>query len=93
MNKSGWKEVRSRFYAATGLMHDTEQFGNRYRKLKDLWQFIQNLRSDSGLGCRPDGSVVATETWWKNNAQVRLVCNLCLQVVGAASMITRDMRL
>jgi len=67
MNMSGWKEIKSRFYAATGFMHDREQFGNRYRQLKGLWQFIQQLRIDSGLGRRPDGSVLATEAWWKSN--------------------------
>ena len=80
MNKSGWKEIKSGFYAATGFMHDREQFGNRYRQLKGLWQFIQQLRTDSGLGRRPDGSVLATEAWWNSNTMVRLVCTLFIQV-------------
>ncbi|PVH62342.1 hypothetical protein PAHAL_3G268100 [Panicum hallii] len=67
MNKYGWKEIQSRFYAATGFWHDRPQFGNRYRQLRGLWQFIQQLRTDSGLGRRPDGSVVATEAWWRAN--------------------------
>jgi len=45
MSKWGWREVTERFYAATDLVHDNEQFGNRVRQLKALWGFIQNLRN------------------------------------------------
>jgi hypothetical protein len=44
MSKHGWKDVIDRYYAAIGLVHDNEQFGNRVRKLKVLWGFIQKLR-------------------------------------------------
>jgi hypothetical protein len=88
MNKDGWKEIQPRFYAATGFWHDRAQFGNRYRQLRGLWQFIQQLRTDSGLGRRPDGSVVATEAWWKANTMVLLLCNLLIQVSGTARMHT-----
>ena len=93
MNKSGWKEIKTRFYAATGFMHEREQFGNKYRQLKGLWQFIQQLRTDSGLGRRPDGSVLATEAWWKSNTMVRLVCNIFIQVSWPPCMHTTDLTL
>jgi hypothetical protein len=44
MSKHGWKDVIDRYYAAIGLVHDNEQFGNRVRQLKVLWGFIQKLR-------------------------------------------------
>jgi hypothetical protein len=40
MSRTGWKEISDRFYAATSLVHDNEQFGNRVRRLKGLWGFI-----------------------------------------------------
>jgi hypothetical protein len=71
MSKTGWKEISDRFYAATGLVHDNEQFGNRAKQLKGLWGFIQQLRSGSGLGRREDGSVVASDKWWDDNTKVK----------------------
>ncbi|XP_039786429.1 uncharacterized protein LOC120652624 isoform X2 [Panicum virgatum] len=70
MSKWGWREVTERFYAATDLVHDNEQFGNRVRQLKALWGFIQNLRNKfTGLGRREDGSVVASDAWWAENTK------------------------
>ena len=73
MSKWGWREVTERFYAATDLVHDNEQFGNRVRQLKALWGFIQNLRNKfTGLGRREDGSVVASDAWWAENTKVNI---------------------
>jgi hypothetical protein len=70
MSKHGWKDVTDRYYAATGLVHNNEQFGNRVRQLKGLWGFIQKLRKATGLGRRPDGSVLASDEWWQENTKV-----------------------
>nr|AAO19381.1 hypothetical protein [Oryza sativa Japonica Group]ABF98352.1 transposon protein, putative, CACTA, En/Spm sub-class [Oryza sativa Japonica Group] len=69
MTKTGWKEIRKGYYAATELVHDNEQFGFRYRGLKNMWTFIQKLRTDTRLGRRPDGTVVASEKWWDDNTK------------------------
>ena len=61
MNKSGMREVIGRYFAATNLVHDRVQIANRIGQLKGLWQFIQRLRNDTGLGHRYDGTVDATE--------------------------------
>ncbi|RLN41575.1 hypothetical protein C2845_PM01G33420 [Panicum miliaceum] len=79
MSKSGWKEVTEHFYAATGLLHDNEQFGNKLRNLKILWQFIQKLKKASGLGRRADGSVVAIDLWWNQNTQGKSHCKILKQ--------------
>lgn len=63
---SKWQDLRSRFFAATGVMHSTEQFASKYRNLKKEWQFINVLRyGGSGLGRDANGNPVATEEWWK----------------------------
>lgn len=70
MSKTGWKDIIERYYAATDLVHDREQFGNRYRQLKGLWGFIQKLRKDTGLGRTERGLVDATNDRWKANTKV-----------------------
>jgi hypothetical protein len=73
MSKTGWRDVTERYYAATGLVHDNEQFGNRLRQLKGVWGFIQKLRKSTGLGRRADGSVLASDEWWKENTMVQYI--------------------
>ena len=75
MSKSGWRDIIERYYAATGLVHDNEQFGNRIRQLRNMWTFIQKLWKGTGLGRRPDGSVIASDDWWKENTQVLPFCS------------------
>ncbi|CAN6298879.1 unnamed protein product [Urochloa humidicola] len=67
MSRRGWKDVQRRYYAATGLMHDTEQFGSRHRQLKKLWFFIQRCRNDTGLGRNANGTILASNEWWDAN--------------------------
>nr|CAD40403.1 OSJNBa0004L19.21 [Oryza sativa Japonica Group] len=69
MSKAGWKEIRKGFYATTDLVHDNEQFGFKYRGLKNMWTFILRLRTDTGLGRRPDGTMVASDKWWDDNTK------------------------
>jgi hypothetical protein len=74
MSKAGWKEISERFYAATDLLHDSEQFGSRYRGLKKVWRFIdEKLRKGSGLGRREDQSVLASDAWWTDKTGVSVV--------------------
>ena len=35
-----------------------------------MYGFIKKLKTQSGLGRREDGSVIATEDWWENNTKV-----------------------
>ena len=72
MNKSGWRDLIARYYAATTLVHDKDQFKSKLRQLKHLWNFINDLRKGTGLGRRDDGSILATDAWWDSRT---VVCN------------------
>lgn len=69
MTKKGLDEVLTQFRATTNLVHDKEQLGSRYGQLKSLYGFIKKLKTQSCLGRREDGSVIATEDWWENNTK------------------------
>ena len=71
MSKWGWKDVALRYYAATGLVHDNEQFSSRVRQLRAMWHFINDLRTKfTGLGRRNDGSILAPDSWWEDKCGV-----------------------
>jgi hypothetical protein len=83
MSKPGWRDVISRYQAATGLVHDREQFQSRHRQLRSQWRFCNKLRHSSGLGRTEDGHVDASDAWWKANTQV-----MCLYVFSGFSALT-----
>ena len=60
----------ARYYAATTLVHDKDQFKSKLRQLKHLWHFINDLRKGTGLGRRDDGSILATDAWWDSRMVV-----------------------
>jgi hypothetical protein len=73
MSKAGWVEIRTRFLAATGLLHTTEQLSCHYRNLKAEWRFCNFLRYEAtGIGRDSAGRPVADDEWWKNHTKVRL---------------------
>ena len=79
MNNRVVREVIRRYYVATNLVHAKSQIINRIRQLNSYWQFIQRLHKDSGLGCRKDATVDATDQWWEDNTKVipKLLRNFC----------------
>jgi hypothetical protein len=71
MSKAGWADIRSRFLAATGLLHSTEQFSSKVRQLKAEWAFCNVLRYGGlGLGRDVDGNPVTDDDWWTENTKV-----------------------
>jgi hypothetical protein len=70
MQKTGWKDIIKRYYLASGLVHDREQFQHRYRQLKIQWAFCNKLRTSSGLGRKPDGTIDAPDDWWEKHTKV-----------------------
>ncbi|XP_072150362.1 uncharacterized protein [Setaria viridis] len=71
MTKWGWIDVRDKFLEATGKFRTSEQFGYKYRCLRQMWTFINHLRTKcTGLGHREDGSVVASDSWWEGKTEV-----------------------
>jgi hypothetical protein len=83
MSKARWKEVITRYQAATGLIHDLEQFQNRRRQLRSQWLLCNKLRYGSGLGLREDGSVGASESWWKDHTNVKSLVLISLLLCSA----------
>ena len=77
MNKTRMMEVIGRYFAATNLVHDRVQIANRIGQLKGLWQFIQRLRNDTGLGRRDDGTIDTTDQWWEDNTKVLAKLLVC----------------
>jgi hypothetical protein len=74
MTRDGWREISQRFHAATGRLHDSEQFGYKLRELKRVWRFIdEKLRKGSGLGSGGEDKFVATDEWWQTNTQVTVL--------------------
>ncbi|XP_015628801.2 L10-interacting MYB domain-containing protein [Oryza sativa Japonica Group] len=69
MQKNGWRDIIKRYFQATGLVHNREQFMGRHRQLRKQWAFCNKLRSSSGLGRNPDGTVVAEDDWWAANTK------------------------
>ena len=70
MSKTGWRDLIRRYQAATGLVHDREQIAGRLRQLKGQWAFCNKLHYASSLGRSDDGTVDATDAWWKANTNV-----------------------
>ena len=77
MNKIGMREVIGRYFAATNLVHDRVLIANWIRQLKGLWQFVQRLRNDTGLGRRDDGTTDAIDQWWEDNTKVLAKIRVC----------------
>jgi hypothetical protein len=70
MNKTGWRDLLRRYQAATGLVHDREQMAGRLRQLKHQWALCNKLHYGFGLGLKEDGTVDASDEWWKQNTKV-----------------------
>ncbi|XP_066323934.1 uncharacterized protein [Miscanthus floridulus] len=69
MTMAGMREVIRQYTNATGKVHDREQIMFRYRQLKALWQFIKQLKTDTGLGRNSDGTVIADDEWWESKTK------------------------
>jgi len=78
MTKAGMRKVIRQYTNATGKVHDREQIMFRYRQLKALWQFIKQLKTDTGLGRNSDGTVIADDEWWESKTKVMLQSSLFL---------------
>nr|XP_034592111.1 uncharacterized protein LOC117853942 [Setaria viridis] len=69
MSTRGFKIVVDKFSKITGLKHDKGQLRNRINQLKILYGFWKKLQTRSGLGRRADGTVTASDWWWKQNTK------------------------
>ncbi|KAK3160707.1 hypothetical protein QOZ80_1BG0063290 [Eleusine coracana subsp. coracana] len=56
--------IAEKYYAKTGLRHDTGQICNRLSQLKGIYAFIKKIRTMTGLSRRHDGWPNASAGWW-----------------------------
>nr|XP_034583158.1 uncharacterized protein LOC117846151 [Setaria viridis] len=54
---------------ATGLKHQHSQIRNRINQLKTLHTFWKACNKDTGLGRHADGTIIASDGWWKSNTK------------------------
>lgn len=70
MSTRGYNIIKEEFFSKTGLRHDRKQFKNRWTQCKNMYSFWLFINSQSGLGRRTDGTIVASESFWKIHTEV-----------------------
>ncbi|PUZ43141.1 LOW QUALITY PROTEIN: hypothetical protein GQ55_9G638600 [Panicum hallii var. hallii] len=58
------RACRRSFRYRDGLRHDTKQLSGRIRTLKQMYGFIKDMHTDSGLGRDDQGWSTASKDWW-----------------------------
>lgn len=72
-----YKNISDKFYQRTGLCHSRIQLKNRWDSLKGLYTFWLWLNNHTGLGRAANGSMVASENFWKDHTKVQIIlCTL-----------------
>ncbi|CAN6281947.1 unnamed protein product [Urochloa humidicola] len=69
MNTTGYNTIIQKFKEATGLIHDRTQIKTRIGQLRGVYSFLVFLQTHTGLGRKPDGSIDADSTFWKEHTQ------------------------
>nr|TKV94554.1 hypothetical protein SEVIR_9G303033v2 [Setaria viridis] len=67
INARGYKEIARKFNERTGLNHAPKQFRNRWTTCKKLYEFYKFVMSQSGLGRKANGAILASDEWWEEN--------------------------
>lgn len=74
MTTEGYRELEAKYYDATRLKHNRKQLGGRIRTLKQMYGFIKDMHTDSGLGRDEHGWPTASKGWWDTKTKVNCVC-------------------
>jgi hypothetical protein len=69
MSSAGWKDIKHKYFLATGLVHEREQFNSKVQELKAEWRLCNSLRKSSGLG-GSGYNVYADDDWWEKESKV-----------------------
>ncbi|WVZ61623.1 hypothetical protein U9M48_011471, partial [Paspalum notatum var. saurae] len=75
MSREGYRQLCTKYYCATGLRHDSKQLGGRIRTLKQMYGFIKDMHTDSGLGRDDQGWPTASIEWWDTKTKGCLELN------------------
>ena len=70
MARRGWNNIQKGFQLKTGINLSIKQLKNRWPQCKVLYTFWNKIQNDSGLGRRPDDTIIASAAWWKRELQV-----------------------
>ena len=70
MNTTAYNTMSRKFLACTGRLHDRSQLKSRIGQLRSMYNFIVKLQTHTGLGRKPDGSIDADSTFWKDETEV-----------------------
>ncbi|KAG0532576.1 hypothetical protein BDA96_04G119100 [Sorghum bicolor] len=68
MSSAGWKDIKHKYFLATGLVHEREQFNSKVQELKAEWRLCNSLRKSSGLG-GSGYNVYADDDWWEKESK------------------------
>lgn len=74
MSTRGYNIIKEEFFSKSGLRHDRKQFKNRWTQCKNMYSFWLFLNSQSGLGRRTYGTIVASESFWKIHTEKCTEC-------------------
>ncbi|XP_021311773.1 uncharacterized protein LOC8070436 [Sorghum bicolor] len=64
MSVAGWRDIKHRYFLATGLVHEKDQFTSKLQDLKAEWRICKALRKASGLG-GSGNTIEADDAWWE----------------------------
>ncbi|WVZ94828.1 hypothetical protein U9M48_040672 [Paspalum notatum var. saurae] len=64
MSRERYRQLEAKFHFATGLRHDRKQLVGRIRTLKQMYGFIKDMHTGSGLGRDDQGWPTASTEWW-----------------------------
>ncbi|KAK8462627.1 hypothetical protein SEVIR_1G238380v4 [Setaria viridis] len=67
MTRRGYCNMKKGMLLKTGLNLSIKQLKNRWPQCRVLYTFWNMLQTDTGLGRRSDGSVVASASWWERH--------------------------
>ncbi|KAG0532660.1 hypothetical protein BDA96_04G126500, partial [Sorghum bicolor] len=68
MSSAGWKDIKHKYFLATGLVHEREQFNSKVQEPKAEWRLCNSLRKSSGLG-GSGYNVYANDDWWEKESK------------------------
>ncbi|XP_044982501.1 uncharacterized protein LOC123449363 [Hordeum vulgare subsp. vulgare] len=66
-----YKNMKTKFYHRTGLLHSTKQFKNCLNKLKNYYSAWVWLGQQTGCGRTGDGAITGSTDWWNKKIKER----------------------
>ncbi|RCV24731.1 hypothetical protein SETIT_5G109300v2 [Setaria italica] len=74
MTRRGYCNMKKGMLLKTGFNLTIKQLKNRWPQCRTLYTFWNMMQNDTGLGRRPDGSIVASAEWWDKALKGKSEC-------------------